>query len=206
MLFLRYISMELIIPTTLNEIPLSSFVKWEQSEKSEIDLIQIFCNIPDAKKIPISEYKEIVLLLSDVLNSNPALVKTFKYKDIDFGFIPKLDSITGGEFIDLENYMKEPETWHKAMSILYRPITTRKKNWFDKSDHDFYDIESYQEAHDFFIDAPAEYYLGATVFFYNLGNDLLNAMTDYSQKILKKHQPLKATSIKNGVGSLALEP
>lgn len=198
--------MELIIPTTLNEIPLSNFVKWEQSDKSEIDLIQIFCNIPDAKKIPISEYKEIVLLLSDVLNSNPALVKTFKYKDIDFGFIPKLDSITGGEFIDLENYMKEPETWHKAMSILYRPITQRKKNWFDKSDHDFYDIESYQEAHDFFIDAPAEYYLGATVFFYNLGNDLLNAMTDYSQKILKKHPQSKATLIKNGVGSLALEP
>ena len=198
--------MELIIPTTLNEIPLSNFVKWEQSDKSEIDLIQIFCNISDAKKIPISEYKEIVLLLSDVLNSNPTLVKTFKYKDIDFGFIPKLDSITGGEFIDLENYMKEPETWHKAMSILYRPITQRKKNWFDKSEHDFYDIEPYQEAHDFFIDAPAEYYLGATVFFYNLGNDLLNAMTDYSQKILKKHQPLKVTSIKNGVGSLALEP
>jgi hypothetical protein len=198
--------MELIIPTTLTEIPLSYFVKWEQSEKSEIDLIQIFCNIPDAKKIPISEYKEIVLLLSDVLNSNPELVKTFKYKDIDFGFIPKLDSITGGEFIDLENYMKEPETWHKAMSILYRPITTRKKNWFDKSDHDFYDIESYTEAHDFFIDAPAEYYLGATVFFYNLGNDLLNAMTDYSQKILKKHQQSKAISIRSGVGSLALEP
>ncbi len=198
--------MELIIPTTLTEIPLSNFVKWEQSDKSEIDLIQIFCNIPDAKKIPISEYKEIVLLLSDVLNSNPALVKTFKYKDIDFGFIPKLDSITGGEFIDLENYMKEPETWHKAMSILYRPITQRKKNWFDKSEYDFYDIEPYQEAHDFFIDAPAEYYLGATVFFYNLGNDLLNAMTDYSQKILKKHQQSKATSIRSGVGSLALEP
>lgn len=197
--------MDIIIPTTLNEIPLSNFVKWEQSEKSEIDLIQIFCNIPDAKKIPISEYKEIVLLLSDVLNSNPELVKTFKYKDIDFGFIPKLDSITGGEFIDLENYMKEPETWHKAMSILYRPITQRKKNWFDKKEHDFYDIEPYTEAHDFFIDAPAEYYLGATVFFYNLGNDLLNAMTDYSQKILKKHQLSKATSIKNGVGSLALE-
>jgi len=198
--------MELIIPTTLTEIPLSSFVKWEQSEKSEIDLIQIFCNIPDAKKIPISEYKEIVLLLSDVLNSNPALIKTFKYKDIDFGFIPKLDSITGGEFIDLENYMKEPETWHKAMSILYRPITTRKKNWFDKSNHDFYDIEQYTEAHDFFIDAPAEYYLGATVFFYNLGNDLLNAMTDYSQKILKKHPQSKATSIRSGAGMLALEP
>lgn len=197
--------MELIIPTTLNEIPLSNFVKWEQSDKLEIDLIQIFCNIPDAKKIPISEYKEIVLLLSDVLNSNTALVKTFKYKDIDFGFIPKLDSITGGEFIEVEEFMKQPETWHKAMSVLYRPITTRKKNWFDKNEHDFYDIEPYTEAHDFFIDAPAEYYLGATVFFYNLGNDLLNAMTDYSQKILKKHQPSKATSIRSGVGSLALE-
>ena len=76
--------MEISIPTTLNEIPLSNFVKWEQSDKSEIDLIQIFCNIPDAKKIPISEYKEIVSLLSDVLNSEPKFYQTFKYKDIDF--------------------------------------------------------------------------------------------------------------------------
>jgi hypothetical protein len=94
--------------------------------------------------------------------------------------------------------MKEPETWHKALSILYRPITTRKKNWFDKDKHDLYDIEPYTESHDFFIDAPAEYYLGATVFFYNLGNDLLNAMTDYSQKILKKQAKLNKTLIKNG--------
>lgn len=198
--------MEINIPTTLTEIPLSAFVKWEQSDKSEIDLIQIFCNIENAKQIPISEYKEIVLLLSEVLNSTPNFHQTFKYKDIDFGFIPKLDSITGGEFIDLENYMKEPETWHKALSILYRPITTRKKNWFDKDKHDLYDIEPYTESHDFFIDAPAEYYLGATVFFYNLGNDLLNAMTDYSQKILKKQAKLNKTLIKNGVGSLVLEP
>lgn len=198
--------MEILIPTTLKEIPLSAFVKWEQSDKSEIDLIQIFCNIPDAKQIPISEYKEIVLLLSDVLNTTAEFHKTFKYKNIEFGFIPKLDSITGGEFIDLENYMKEPETWHKAMSILYRPITTRKKNWFDKKDDDLYDIEPYTESHDFFIDAPAEYYLGAMVFFYNLGNDLLNAMTDYSQKILKRRAKWNKILTRNGLGLLALEP
>ena len=180
--------MEILIPTTLNEIPLSNFVKWEQSDKSEIDLIQIFCNIHDAKKIPISEYKEIVLLLSNVLNQEPKFYQTFNYKGIDFGFIPKLDTITGGEFIDLEDFMKQPETWHKAMSVLYRPLVKRKSNWFDKKGHDLYDIESYTTPHDFFIDTPAEYYLGATVFFYNLGNELLNAMTDYSQKILKKHQ------------------
>ena len=198
--------MEINIPTTLTEIPLSAFVKWEQSDKSEIDLIQIFCNVENAKQIPISEYKEIVLLLSEILNSTPNFYQTFKYKDIDFGFIPKLDSITGGEFIDLENYMKEPETWHKALSILYRPITTRKKNWFDKDKHDLYDIEPYTESHDFFIDAPAEYYLGATVFFYNLGNDLLNAMKDYSQKILKRQAKWSKILTRNGVGSLALEP
>lgn len=198
--------MEITIPTTLTEIPLSAFVKWEQSDKSEIDLIQIFCNVLDAKQIPISEYKEIVLLLSDVLNSTPNFHQTFKYKDIDFGFIPKLDTVPGGEFIEIEEFMKQPETWHKAMAVMYRPITTRKKNWFDKDKHDLYDIEPYTESHEFFIDAPAEYYLGATVFFYNLGNDLLNAMKDYSQKILKRQAKSKATSIKNGVGSLALEP
>jgi hypothetical protein len=198
--------MEITIPTTLNEIPLSNFVKWEQSGKSEIDLIQIFCNIPDAKLIPVSEYKEIVLLLSDVLNQEPKFYQTFTYKGIDFGFIPRLDSITGGEFIDLEDYMKEPETWHKAMAVLYRPLVKRKKNWFDKKGHDLYDIESYSESHDFFIDAPAEFYLGATVFFYNLGNDLLHAMSDYSQKILKKQAKSNKTLTKSGVGSLALEP
>lgn len=198
--------MEITIPTSLLEIPLSAFVKWEQSDKTEIDLIEIFCNVKDAKKIPISEYKEIISIVSEALNSEPTFHKTFKYKDIEFGFIPKLDSITGGEFIDLENYMKNPETWHKAMSILYRPITKRYKNWFDKNDHDLYDIEEYKESHEFFKDAPADYYLSSTVFFYNLGNDLLNAMTDYSQKILKKQAKSNKTLIKSGAGTLALEP
>jgi hypothetical protein len=192
--------MELTIPTTLKEIPLSNFVKWEQSAKSEIDLIKIFCNVPDAQKIPIAAYKEIVELLSDVLNQTPKFYQTFTYNDFNFGFIPKLDSITGGEFIDLENYMKEPETWHKAMSILYRPITISKKNWFDKNGVDMYDIEPYLQSHEFFKDAPAEYYLGATVFFYNLGNDLLNAMQDYSKVVLKKQAKQNKTSIPNGVG------
>lgn len=195
--------MEITIPTTLKEIPLSNFVKWEQSDKSEIDLIEIFCNVQDAKQLPISAYKEIVQLLSEVLNLVPEFHKTFTYNDVKFGFIPKLDSITGGEFIDLENYMQSPETWHKAMSILYRPVTITKKNWFDKNADDMYDIEPYLQSHEFFKDAPAEYYLGATVFFYNLGKDLLNAMTDYSQEILKKQAKRNQTLTQSGDGLLA---
>jgi len=193
--------MTITIPTTLNDITLSNLVKWEQSDKSEAALIQIFCNITDVSIIPISEYKDITEILTTVLNSTPKFYETFQYKGINFGFIPKLEAMTAGEYIDFEEYAKTPDNWHKALSILYRPLTKRTKNFYEKEGKEFYDIEPYTESHDFFIDAPCDVYLGAMVFFYNLGNDLTNAMLDYSQKVLKKQAQLNQTSIKNGVGS-----
>jgi hypothetical protein len=192
--------MTITIPTTLNDITISDLVKWENSEKSDNNLIEIFCNVSDASIIPLSEHKEIIEMLTTVLDSTATFYQTFQYKGINFGFIPKLEAMTAGEFIDFEEYAKTPENWHKALSVIYRPLTKRTKNFYEKEGKEFYDIEPYLESHDFFVDAPCDIYLGAMVFFYNLGNDLTNAMLDYSQKVLKKQAQSNQTSIKSGVG------
>ena len=177
--------MEITIPTSLKEIPLSQLVKWEQSAKMEDDLLFIFCGIENPDKISSKDYKELVQLLTDVINSEVNFHKTFTYKGIDFGFIPNLDVIPTNEYIDIDEYIKDPKDWHKALSVMYRPLIKRKRNWFRKCSHDLYDILDYKGTNDFLIDAPAEYYLGAMVFFYNLGNELLSVTLDYSREVEK---------------------
>lgn len=177
--------MEITIPTSLKEIPLSQLVKWEQSAKMEDDLLFIFCGIENPDKISSKDYKELVQLLTDVINSEVNFHKTFTYKGIDFGFIPNLDVIPTNEYIDIDEYIKDPKDWHKALSVMYRPLIKRKRNWFRKCSHDLYDILDYKGTNDFLKDAPAEYYLGAQVFFYNLGNELLSVTLDYSREVEK---------------------
>ena len=58
----------------------------------------------------------------------------------EFGFIPNLDKMTMGEYIDLNNYFENPQDMHKAMAVLFRPI---HESYEDK---DSYRIDSYKGA------------------------------------------------------------
>jgi len=98
--------------------------------------------------------------------------------------------------------MAKPETFYKAMSILYRPVIKYKRNWFKKTEP-FYDIAPYTGTNETFKDAPCEYYLGACAFFFDLLNDCEKYILDYSMSILKKNKQGRAYLTQNGVGTLA---
>jgi hypothetical protein len=194
--------MKITIPTSLKEITLAQFVEFQNSEQTNNDLIQILCDIENTSFLKLKDFEDIVSLCSDVMNSDPQFYRTFKYNGITYGFIPKLDNLSTAEFIDLEMYMAKTDTFHKAMSILYRPVVKYKRNWF-KKEQPFYDIAPYTGATDVFKHAPAEYYLGACAFFFALLNDLENYMADYSIRMLKKIPQEKQLLIKSGDGMLA---
>ena len=59
-------------------------------------------------------------------------VKYINGDEVEFGFIPKLDNISLGEFVDLDSYMSDWDNMHKAMAVLYRPVTFRKKYVFNR--------------------------------------------------------------------------
>jgi hypothetical protein len=91
-------------------------------------MIEIFCGIDlkDTFKIKITDINEIVAILNEILDIKPELINKFKLNDKEYGFIPVLEDISLGEYIDIETFMGNWDEMHKAMNVLYRPITQRQ--------------------------------------------------------------------------------
>lgn len=188
---------ELTIPTTLNDIKLAQYQKFlkvvEQNEEGEFvqqKMVQLFCGI-DLKDVASIRYKDVAEITANINNlftKENNLIQRFKMGGVEFGFIPNLDEMTTGEYMDLDSYITDWETMHNAMAVLYRPITNKLGNK--------YQIEEYKGSltyADVMRHAPLDVVLGAMVFFYTLGNDLLKSTINYLEKnqevqnILTKH-------------------
>lgn len=188
---------ELTIPTTLNDIKLAQYQKFlsiakdnEESEFLQQKMVQIFCGI-DLKDVAQIRYKDVAEInasINTLFSKENHLIQRFKMGGVEFGFIPNLDEMSTGEYMDLDTYITDWDTMHNAMAVLYRPITNKLGNK--------YQIEEYKGSityADVMRHAPLDVVLGAMVFFYNLGNDLLKSTINYLetnqevQNILNKH-------------------
>ena len=192
------------IPETLNEITLYQYQRFEKlianNEPSEFvnqKTIEIFCNVElkDVARIRIADVSDILAHLNNLLQQKPKLTQTFKLGIYEFGFIPKLEDISSGEFIDLETYLSSTETMHKAMAVLYRPIKSKVK--------DLYTIEDY-EGSDKYSEVlkymPLDIALGSMLFFYHLHNDCVIGLKDFIQNEVEQSEQAKQILEKNGVG------
>ena len=188
---------ELTIPTTLNDIKLAQYQKFlsiakdnEESEFLQQKMVQLFCGI-DLKDVAQIRYKDVAEITANINNlftKDNAFIQRFKMGGVEFGFIPNLDEMSTGEYMDLDTYITDWDTMHNAMAVLYRPITNKLGNK--------YQIEDYKGSvtyADVMRHAPLDVVLGAMVFFYTLGNDLLKSTINYLegnqevQSILTKH-------------------
>jgi hypothetical protein len=190
---------------------LKVYEKWDREDEVYIKtkMLQIFCGLPieDTLKIPLSSFESTIEHLMTCLNSETPLIRKFTMSgkdkegndaELEFGFIPKLDDISFGEFIDLENYMMDWQTMHKAMAVLFRPIIHKKREFYRIDDYGGSDRYS-----DVMLDMPVSVALGASVFFYRLGTKLPHLTLDYLQKELKRAEltpQLKQTLEENGDG------
>jgi hypothetical protein len=181
---------EIVIPTSLSEIPLKSYQEFMKVvEKSNDDefigqkTIEIFCGLKmkDVVKVKWSDVKSLTLHLNEIFKAKPKFQATFKIQDTEFGFIPNLEDMTFGEYIDLESNISNVETFHKAMAVMYRPITKKVKDRYEifeyKGTDEFSEVMKY---------ASLDVVLGATVFFSTLGNDLVqHTLTSLETEIKK---------------------
>ena len=126
------------IPDSLNEITLSQYSKYldivdqytsMREDKSSdsfylLKTLEIFTgiNYEDGLKLKLSDVRRIVSKLEGLLSQKPELVREFTLGDTSFGFIPKLDDMTFGEYIDLDTNLSDWSEMYKAMAVLYRPI------------------------------------------------------------------------------------
>ena len=200
--------LKITVPNKLSEINLLQYQKFLSIAKDNEDteflhqkMVQIFCGI-DLKEVAQIKYKdvaEITTTISNMFNVNHIFIKRFKLGGIEFGFIPNLDEMTFGEYSDLDTYITDWDNMHKAMAVLYRPITKKGLN-------NTYDIEEYKGSatySDVMKHIPLDICFGANVFFYSLGNDLLKATIHYLEnnkeiQDILQHQTLEL----NGVGTV----
>jgi hypothetical protein len=175
---------EVYIPDTLSEITLGQYQKYLkiQSENEDenflaIKMIEIFCGLRGDTILAMKakSIKDITTILSNMFNEKPQLVKEFKMNGRTYGFIPKLEDMSFGEYIDLDTYIGDSDNLHRAMAVLYRPI---KQKYEDK-----YLIEDYTgEESDIMKSMPMDAVLSSILFFYHLGMDLSQAMMSYLEE------------------------
>ena len=193
---------EILVPDTLSEITLEQyqkFLKIQDNNEDEtflaVKMIEIFCGIrgDHIMKMKASSIKDITRILTDMFNQKPPLVREFTMKGKEYGFIPKLEDMSFGEYVDLDTYVGDFENIHKAMAVLYRPITQKY--------NDKYLIEEYEgEDTEKMKDMPMDAVLSSIIFFYNLGMDLSKAMLNYLQHEETQALVQQLTLEKNGDG------
>ena len=175
---------EITIPDSLSEVTLDQYQRYLKIQDNNQDekflaskMIEIFCGVKlsDTLKMKYADVDGICNILVDMFNEKPQLVTKFKMKGVEYGFIPKLDDISLGEYIDLDAFLGDWDNMHRAMEVLYRPIDTKYGDKYSIKDYEAGDGEVMK-------DMPLEAVISSIIFFYHLGIDLSQAMMNYLEE------------------------
>ena len=170
--------LKITLPEDISDITLEQSQKYlsiiKREDISEFDktkrIVTLFTGLKrrDVELIDVGDYDVIVKQINKALDLDVSFENRFSINGVEYGFIPKLDDITAGEYIDLSSYGTSPETLHKVMSILFRPVIL--SDAFGN-----YEIESYtanSEYADVMRQAPMNVVNGMLVFFCLLSSEL----------------------------------
>jgi hypothetical protein len=193
--------LKVVVPTDLSEITLEQYQRFARLEGDEEFLthkmLEIFCGLPLSQlpNVRIKDVSHITKHIQDMLEQKPNLTPSFKLGENEYGFIPEIDNITYGEFVDLDTYLQDVQSLHKTMAVLYRPITSKVKSR--------YLIEPYESASKYaelMKQAPMDVVMGAVLFFYRLGNELLQATMNYLEENKTTSSAAKRSLTNDGDG------
>lgn len=182
--------MKIKIPQTTHDITIDQYAKYtmiaDDQDKEFVGhkMLSIFLNISmrDALNMEQSVAEEVIKDLNDMLDTQEDTFE-FTHNGVEYGFIPDLEQISLGEYVDIEDYILNAKDWTKAMAVLFRPIKQRIG--------DLYDIEPYagdKRSQETAKDFPASAFITATVFFYSLSKQLWVNSAFYLGKLLKSKE------------------
>lgn len=129
---------------------------------------------PEQMQNAINAFKSVI--------DEPQANKQNKWKD--YGFVPDINAISFGEWLDLDANCKDfPKNLTKILAILYRPISNQLGNK--------YSIEPYNASHlknaDEFNEMPLSIANGALVFFSTIEKELVNTSLQFLDSEVMKN-------------------
>lgn len=174
--------LEINVPTSLSEITLGQYQKYLKIAENNQDgnfldakMIEIFCGVPlsESYKIKMSSVRAVIDILNELLSTNPNHVERFEMNGTEYGFVPDLDELTLGEYVDLDNNISNWDNMHIAMNVLYRPVKHNQGRRYNIVE---YSVDNENKMKDMPLDAA----IGSIFFFYNLGIELSRHTILYS--------------------------
>ena len=174
---------DVTLETWLQLIDFETGTKTEEAEAT----IAALSDIPKqlVKELALSDVAVIMSKIGELQQKQDTeLKRIITINDIEYGFHPDLDSISLGEYADIEQFIKNgiDKNLPELMAVLYRPIKLKK--------NDIYIIDSYDG--DIRLRAEemkqmsAEQVQSALVFFYTLGKALSEILPLYLMERLKE--------------------
>jgi len=156
--------------------------KTEEAEKTIAEL----SNIPK-KLIKELALKDVAKVMSRIAQlqerQNSSLKRIIEIEGVEYGFHPDLDSISLGEYADIETFIKNGIEKHlpELMAVLFRPIKLKK--------NDIYIIDAYDgniriRAEEM-KKMSAEQVQSALVFFYAFVKELSKTLQSCLTEVLK---------------------
>ena len=164
-------------------------IDFETGTKTEeaTETIAALSDIPKKliKELSLSDVAVIMSKVGELqAKQDTKLKRIIEINGVEYGFHPDLDSISLGEYADIEQFIKNgiDKQLPELMSVLYRPIKLKK--------NDIYIIDSYDgdirlRAEEMKL-MSAEQVQSALVFFYTLGKVLSEILPLYLMERLKE--------------------
>jgi len=162
-------------------------LKTDTKSEEATETIAALSNIPK-KLIKELALSDVAILMSRIAElqkeQNTKLKRIIKIDGIEYGFHPDLDSISLGEFADIETFIKSGIEKHlpELMAVLYRPIKEKK--------NDIYIIDAYDGdirlRTEEMKKMSAEQVQNALRFFFVLGKEFSKILPLYLMEQLKE--------------------
>ena len=175
-----------------SDVTLSTWLQlidFETGTKTEeaTETIAALSDIPKKliKELSLSDVAVIMSKVGELqAKQDTKLKRIIEINGVEYGFHPDLDSISLGEYADIEQFIKNgiDKQLPELMAVLYRPIKLKK--------NDIYIIEPYDgdirlRAEEMKL-MSAEQVQSALVFFYTLGKVLSEILPLYLMERLKE--------------------
>ena len=182
------------------------FIDYKKGSKTDDTyfILQTLSDIPKEilQKLELTDVLQLASQLAQVQEGDEKhLNNVISLKGKKYGFHPKLDAITLGEYADIETLVEQgfEKNLPEIMAVLYRPVIEETK--------DGYKIQAYDGEIDkraeIFRTMKAKEVLAALVFFWDLGSELLMILKSSLMEaaMRKRIRDLTETLQSDGVGS-----
>jgi hypothetical protein len=185
--------LKLVIPESWDELKLSQYIEFITTDFESLSdinkmfrVVSIMCDI-DEDSISKLNLEQINMIISELewvyIKPKYEFARIVTIDGIKYGSIPNFNNIKVGEWIDIENYIKDfKKNIHKILAIIYRPITEYHNEYVYKIED--YDSNKLSQRSDLFlekfkvIDA-----INSSVFFWNFVEAYLANTTLYLEDL-----------------------